>query len=374
MAKQVNILSRRGQFPAVPPDLGPMGYTLFIPALRLSTDFRSGGPGQAAPREGAEVEDGQHSYVTAITPFFTRGLEAPNSQNPTRTSLVRDAQIIQAFIDLDYRGYRHDKPAIRGIGNKVASIASHITEGFPIEFAGVAEDERGYYLQFETRDGKVPLDVLSQGTQSLIQWLARLVIGYAKHYDFPGSLDDKAGLLIIDEIDAHLHPSWQRRIIPAITKEFPSLQVLCSTHSPLMLAGLEAGQVHLLNRDKKGKVTVSRNETDIIGWTADEIVTTFLGVENATDFQTEQSIKRLQQLRDKKRLSAKEREELERLRDTVNRALLSGPGIDDVEQLAPRLAPPAAKRADKKAVKKKAAGKKRASPADKRTSSRREKK
>jgi hypothetical protein len=142
-----------------------------------------------------------------------------------------------------------------------------------------------------------------------------------------------------------------------------------------MLAGLKAGQVHLMKRDKKGKVTVSRNEADIIGWTTDEIVTTFLGVKNATDYETDKDIQRLEELREKKRLSAKEREELERLRDTVNRALLSGPGIDDVEALAARLAPPEAKKLPKKASKKKPASKKktssrsakRATPSSKRT-------
>ena len=55
-------------------------------------------------------------------------------------------------------------------------------------------------------------------------------------------LTEKPGILIVDEIDVHLHPSWQRRIIPALTKNFPNLQIFCSTHSPLMLAGLGEGR------------------------------------------------------------------------------------------------------------------------------------
>ncbi|MCH7813831.1 MAG: AAA family ATPase [Planctomycetes bacterium] len=252
-------------------------------------------------------------------------------------SLIRDAQIVQEMIELDYRAYRQNKPAMRGIINQIASLASQITEGFPIRFVRIAEDERGLYPEFETPDGTVPLDVLSQGTQSLIQWIAGLLIGYAKHYDFPASLNDKPGILIVDEIDAHLHPSWQRRVIPAIAKHFPSLQIFCSTHSPLMLAGLKAGQIQLLTRNGKGGVTVSRSETDIIGWSSDEIITNFLGVESATDLDTEQSLARLQELRDKKRLTAKQRGELESLRQTVNQRLLGRPAIDEVDQLAERL-------------------------------------
>ncbi len=74
-----------------------------------------------------------------------------------------------------------------------------------------------------------------------------------------------------------------------------------------MLAGLRAGQVHLLARDRKGKVTISRNETDIRGWSADEILTGFLGVESATDLDSERNLQRLQELRAKKRLNGKQR-------------------------------------------------------------------
>ena len=85
-------------------------------------------------------------------------------------------------------------------------------------------------------------------------------------------MTDKPGILIVDEIDVHLHPSWQRRIIPALTKNFPNLQIFCSTHSPLMLAGLGEGQVQLLNRDADGKVVVSPNRWDMAGWSAEEIL------------------------------------------------------------------------------------------------------
>ena len=104
-------------------------------------------------------------------------------------------------------------------------MASEITEGFPIEFKGVGEDQRGLFPQFGTLDGDVPLDVLSQGTQSMIQWLAQLLIGYAEFYDYPVDLAERPGILIIDEIDAHLHPSWQRRIIPTLIKHLPNLQI-----------------------------------------------------------------------------------------------------------------------------------------------------
>jgi hypothetical protein len=288
-----------------------LGYRTFVPALRLSTGFRSKGPGA----------------LSATTPKVK-----------TKTAWwVRDEAIIQQIIDLHYLGLRKKKREVLGLIGKVAEIASRITEGFSIEFAEIDEDEEGLFPQFQTPDGTLPLDALSQGTQSIIQWCADLLIGYAEFYDFPESLDDKPGILIIDDIDAHLHPSRQRRILPVLTSEFPSLQIFCATHSPLTLSGLKAGQVHLLKRDAKGKITVSRNETDIKGWSADEIYGTLLGVE-PTDLATTKKLERVRELRRKEtKLSAKEKRELESLREELHRGLAGPAFAHDTDALAERL-------------------------------------
>ena len=101
-----------------------------------------------------------------------------------------------------------------------------------------------------------------------------------------------------------------------------------------MLAGLKEGQVQLLRRDEKGKVTVSRNETDIIGWSADEILRNFLEVPSPTDLETVEHIERLQELRRKESLSEQEAEELEQLRHQVNQDLTGGPIAAEVERFA----------------------------------------
>jgi hypothetical protein len=48
--------------------------------------------------------------------------------------------------------------------------------------------------------------------------------------------------MIIDEIDAHLHPTAQQRIMPILRRHFPRMQIFCSTHSPLMLVASSLGK------------------------------------------------------------------------------------------------------------------------------------
>ena len=331
--------------------LKQIGYSKFIPALRRSTDFRSPGPTVARRKEeGDQTRSIRHylenreSLISLLSSSRDSSRTSEESEHlrlrerisfqSRDASVVIDERVIQRIIDLDYRSYIRKSPQSSDIIITIGEIASEITEGFPLRFSGVNEDERGFFPEFTTIDGPMPLNTLSQGTQSIIQWLAHLLIGYAEYYDFPDDLSDKPGVVIIDEIDAHLHPSWQRRIIPTLTERFPNLQIFCSTHSPLMLAGLKSGQVQLLRRDEEGHVTVSRNDDDIIGWSADEVMRYILDMPNTTDLQTEERLNRLQELRRKDDRSPAEESEFQDLRRAINQDLTSGPTAAQIERFA----------------------------------------
>ena len=101
------------------------------------------------------------------------------------------------------------------------------------------------------------------------------------------------------------------------------MQIFATTHSPFVVAGLRAGQVHMLKRDADGVVTSSTNERDIVGWTTDEILRTFMGVDEPTDQLTVNRAIRLRELRGKETLSDAEAEEMAELRRRVNEDFIS---------------------------------------------------
>ena len=234
-------------------------------------------------------------------------------------------------------------------------VFARICEGFPITISGEAFDEETKLLQgksldeifidamdpnritmledlggytSETIDGTHRFTDLSHGTLSTLAWVSRFIIGMGYRYHGDCGWRNKPGIFIIDEIDAHLHPSWQRRIIPTLKEYFPNVQIFASTHSPMMVAGLKAGQVHLLKRDETGTVVWSRNEQDIIGWTADEIYRTFMGIDDPTDERTARHAEDLRRLREKDSLTPEEQEQMQKLRRLVNEDLLAGGHIN----------------------------------------------
>ena len=210
-------------------------------------------------------------------------------------------------------------PILRLMGINTTDIRNF--EPLPIE-------EQPSYSAYEEAPDSVPvyLGHLSSGTEGTLLWIRWLVLKMLQHYGFERGWDKKSAILLIDEIENHLHPTWQRRVIPALLEHFPGLQIFATTHSPFVVAGLKAGQVHLLHRNENGVVTATTNAEDIVGWTADEILRNMMGVDEPTDQLTVDRTNRLRKLREKEKLTSKEKSELKELRRQVNEDLLSKGG------------------------------------------------
>ena len=84
------------------------------------------------------------------------------------------------------------------------------------------------------------------------------------------------GVVLIDEIDLHLHPSWQRQIVVGLEKTFPKCQFILSTHSPQILSHLASNSIWILERTKKG-VTAKRPK-DAYGLESGRILEDLMGV------------------------------------------------------------------------------------------------
>lgn len=90
------------------------------------------------------------------------------------------------------------------------------------------------------------LSQLSDGYRSLIA----LVLDFARrlaqaHPHWPNPLE-APGILVVDELELHLHPVWQQKVVPNLRAAFPNTQLIVSTHSPALLTTVEREHVHLL--------------------------------------------------------------------------------------------------------------------------------
>ena len=93
-------------------------------------------------------------------------------------------------------------------------------------------------------------DVLSDGLKSLIIWLGDLLMRMERlkwKDDLP--IFERNFILFLDEIEVHLHPAWQRKILPVVQKLFKNAQIFISTHSPFVVGSVDGAWVHKLKKD-----------------------------------------------------------------------------------------------------------------------------
>ncbi len=270
--------------------------------------------------------EGKPAFTSEWIPFQKAIELADACSKRICNEVIIDSESYNYVHGLDIRGYlQHPDPDTTLIPIK-ARMGIKTTDIRNFEY--LPYDEQPSYSAYHEAPDSVPvyLGHLSSGTEGTLLWIRWLALKMLYHYGFEQGWDEKPGILLIDEIENHLHPTWQRRVIPALLEHFPGLQIFATTHSPFVVAGLRAGQVHLLKRDDNGVVTASTNTEDIMGWTADEILRNIMGVDEPTDQRTVDRINRLRKLREKESLTSKEKSELNELRRQVNEDLLSKEG------------------------------------------------
>jgi predicted ATP-binding protein involved in virulence len=84
------------------------------------------------------------------------------------------------------------------------------------------------------------------------------------------------GVVLIDEIELHLHPKWQREIIPALTRTFPNCQFIATTHSPQVISEVKPNGIYILEATSEG--VVARRPESSYGRDSNRILEDLMGV------------------------------------------------------------------------------------------------
>jgi hypothetical protein len=137
------------------------------------------------------------------------------------------------------------------------------------KFLGVHEREE--YL-FEHRGIAVPFGALSDGYRAYLAWVTDLLYNMNTGCPPDIQLRDLQGVVLVDEIDLHLHPEWQRQVVPTLSRALPNLQFVLSTHSPIVAGTLSSKNIFVLEMDDSGASTVRQLEESIHGLNADQVL------------------------------------------------------------------------------------------------------
>ncbi len=166
-------------------------------------------------------------------------------------------------------------------------------------------------IEIKNKQDHYPLSSVGDGYHSTVTWVLDLLSWW--YLSGPSDLTDIDGIVLIDEIEQHLHPRWQRNIMQLLTESFPGVQFIATTHSPLVASGCKNIKVYKLNDG-------DYEEVFPFGWRAEEVYIR-MGLPTSRAEAFAKRLLEFQQL-DNKRLhgrkfSDEEEEDFKRLREQM---------------------------------------------------------
>lgn len=179
-----------------------------------------------------------------------RGGHSSSRARALATMFTPDATLVsfeQWAMDLDYTG---GKAASATLKQAMAKLLPGM------KFDRI--DRKRRELLFRTVDGVIPFQQLSDGYQNVANWCGDMLYRITTTFEDYKSPLKTRGLLLIDELDLHLHPVWQRRLMEFLRSALPQMQIVATSHSPMIAQQLREGELYVVERPGPRKGAVIR--------------------------------------------------------------------------------------------------------------------
>lgn len=189
-------------------------------------------------------------------------------------------------------------------------------------------------VEFRTKHGWVTISNLSLGYKSMIAWIVDLTRRLFERYPTSQNPIQEPAIVLVDELDLHLHPQWQRTVIDFLTERFTNTQFIVTAHSPLVLHSASPAKVILMEH-VNGVVRANHELDAIKTWRIDQILTSDLfKLNSAHPPEIANAISQRSKILQQPKLSVADELEVSRL----NHIIHSVPsGDSDIERRAEQL-------------------------------------
>jgi predicted ATP-binding protein involved in virulence len=206
-------------------------------------------------------------------------------------------EIIQREVDQIKKAHHNE-------GQELQIVTSAIEQFLP-EYNNLRVKRTPHpHMLIDKNEKPFDLEQLSEGEKNLIALVGdiarRMSLGNPRtNNPLLGS-----GIILIDEIDLHLHPSWQRLVVPKLLEVFPNCQFFISTHSPQILSHVKPDTVFLLEQNEEGLLYRKADET--YGMSIDRVVELVMEDESRPESVTNDLENLFELIERKKLVQAKE--------------------------------------------------------------------
>ena len=190
-------------------------------------------------------------------------------------------------------------------------------------------------LELKLNDNKwISLREMSHGYQTMTALLVDISTRMMVKYPESDNPLAEPVIILIDEIDLHLHPKWQRQIMEQFSKYFPQAQFIVTSHSPLIVQAAEAVNANIVVCRKDGdKVIIDNDPEEVKGWRIDQIlISDLFDLPSIRSKADEEKMSRYYELMAKSELTNQEKSELEEIQKVIKKSFESDKPFSETER------------------------------------------
>lgn len=243
---------------------------------------------------------GQRSLSNTPSLVIQEIVESPLQNHLSFSSTVSPERILQWIANIETQAAL----ALKDKDQKAADSYHGALDAVTLAINEICEDDYSFALQrkplnvvLKRGDLELDFEVLPDGLKSIISWIADVLMRMDRLLWTDPNLPllHQPLILFLDEIDIHLHPKWQRRVLPVVQKLFPNAQIFVSTHSPFVVGSVRDAWVYDL--DKKGLEIVARPSS--AGHSYEVVLEDIFGISEHFDTESQSLLSKLKDERSK---------------------------------------------------------------------------
>jgi predicted ATP-binding protein involved in virulence len=243
-----------------------------------------------------------------------------SSSKNSETLFSDDAKLINAeewLLQLDYAASK--RSAVKEFAQKKREQVEQILIDLlpdieQIRFTAPTKKKLKSTVEFKTPFGWVTILELSLGYKTMVAWMVDLAARMFERYPDSDNPLAEPAIVLVDEIDLHLHPKWQRKIFDYLSDKFPQTQFIVTAHSPLVVQSAPKDANIVVLKREGDHVVIDNDVKSVQSWRLDQIMSSDLfGIESSRDPETEKWLQERKELLQKKSLTPNEKERLDEL-------------------------------------------------------------
>ena len=202
-----------------------------------------------------------------------------------------------------------------------------------IRFTEPTKENLKSNVEFRTPYGWVTIHQLSLGYKTMVAWMVDLAARMFERYSEVDNPLEQPAIVLVDEIDLHMHPKWQRKIFDYLSEKFPKTQFIVTAHSPLIVQSAPKDANIVLLRREGDHVVIDNDIQSVHNWRIDQILNSDLfGNISQRSPETEEWMNKREELLKKDNLDEEEKALLKKLNKKAH-ALPTAGNSRDIEAM-----------------------------------------